>query len=128
MRHRVKTNKLNRYAKHRNALLSNLARSVFEEESIITTTAKAKTVRPLVEKIITKAKEASSTDVPERKMALSREINKYFNDRKLVQKIVNEIGPRYATRNGGYTRILKIGFRRGDASELSILQLLPEEK
>lgn len=128
MRHRVKTNKLNRYASHRKALLNNLARSVFESESIITTTAKAKAVRPLVERIITKAKEANSTTSPERKVALNRDINRHFNDRKLVYKIVHEIAPRYENRNGGYTRILKIGYRKGDASELSILQLLPEEK
>jgi large subunit ribosomal protein L17 len=128
MRHRVKTNKLNRYASHRKALLNNLARSVFESESIITTTAKAKAVRPLVEKIITKAKEANATDSPDRRVALNRDINKHFNDRKLVYKIVHEIAPRYENRNGGYTRILKIGYRKGDASELSILQLLPKEE
>ncbi len=61
-------------------------------------------------------------------MALSREINKNFNDRKLVDKIVNEIAPKYQDRNGGYTRILKIGFRRGDASEMSLFQLLPVDE
>lgn len=61
-------------------------------------------------------------------MALSREINKNFNDRKLTAKIVNEIAPKYMDRNGGYTRVLKIGQRRGDASEMSILQLLPVEE
>jgi large subunit ribosomal protein L17 len=127
MRHRVKRNKLNRYATHRNALLKNMARSLFEEGSIITTTAKAKTVRPVVEKMLTKAIKASQTEDPTVKMALSREINKNFNDRKLVAKIVNEIAPKYADRNGGYTRILKIGFRRGDASEMSLFQLLPIE-
>jgi len=130
MRHRVKTNKLNRYATHRKALLNNIARSIFEEGSIITTTAKAKTAKPLVEKLITKAIKANKGDAT-KKMALSREINKHFNDRKLVAKLVNEIAPKYMDRNGGYTRILKIGFRRGDASEMSLFQLLPvneEEK
>jgi large subunit ribosomal protein L17 len=128
MRHRVKRNKLNRYASHRKALVKNIARSVFEEGSIVTTTVKAKVARSLVEKIITKAKKANAADTPERKMALSREINKNFNDRKLVDKIVNEIAPKYQDRNGGYTRILKIGFRRGDASEMSLFQLLPVDE
>ena len=128
MRHRVKKNKLNRNASHRKAMLNNLARSVFESESIITTTAKAKEVRPLVENIITKAKKANAATSPEEKMALNREINKHFNDRKLVYKIVHEIAPRYQNRDGGYTRILKIGNRRGDGAELSILQLIPEKE
>lgn len=128
MRHRVKRNKLNRYASHRKALVKNIARSVFEEGSIVTTTAKAKVARVLVEKIITKARKANVADTPERKMALSREINRNFNDRKLVDKIVNEIAPKYQDRNGGYTRILKIGFRRGDASEMSLFQLLPVDE
>jgi large subunit ribosomal protein L17 len=128
MRHRVKRNKLNRYASHRKALVKNIARSVFEEGSIVTTTVKAKVARSLVEKIITKAKKANAADTPERKMALSREINKNFNDRKLVDKIVNEIAPKYQDRNGGYTRILKIGFIRGDASEMSLFQLLPVDE
>lgn len=128
MRHRVKRNKLNRYASHRKALVKNIARSVFEEGSIVTTTVKAKVARTLVEKIITKAKKANAAENPEIKMALSREINKNFNDRKLVSKIVNEIAPKYQDRNGGYTRILKIGFRRGDASEMSLFQLLPVDE
>jgi len=128
MRHRVKTNKLNRYASHRRALLNNLARSVFEEGSIVTTTAKAKTVKPLVEKILTKAKEAATTDNADRKVAISRDINRHFNDRKIVAKIVNEIAPRYTERNGGYTRVLKIGYRRGDAAELSLLQLINDKE
>lgn len=128
MRHRVKTNKLNRYASHRKAMLNNMARSVFESGSIITTTAKAKEVRPLVENIITKAKKANATNSPEERVALNREINKHFNDRKLVHKIVHEIAPRYQNREGGYTRILKIGNRRGDGAELSILQLIPEKE
>ncbi|KLO22617.1 50S ribosomal protein L17 [Marinitoga sp. 1197] len=124
MRHRVKTNKLSRYASHRKALLKNLAREVFEHGSIITTTAKAKAVRPLVEKILTKAKEAKTTDNKDRSIALRRQINRYFNDRKFTNKVVDEIAPVFENRNSGYTRILKIGFRRGDAAELSLLQLV----
>ncbi|SHE72993.1 large subunit ribosomal protein L17 [Marinitoga hydrogenitolerans DSM 16785] len=124
MRHRVKINKLSRYASHRKALLKNLAREVFEHGSIITTTAKAKAVRPLVEKILTKAKEAKTTDNKDRSVALRRQINRYFNDRRFTNKVVDEIAPAFENRNSGYTRILKIGFRRGDAAELSLLQLV----
>ncbi|AEX85267.1 50S ribosomal protein L17 [Marinitoga sp. 1135] len=124
MRHRVKVNKLSRYASHRKALLKNLAREVFEHGSIITTTAKAKAVRPLVEKILTKAKEAKTTDNKDRSVALRRQINRYFNDRRFTNKVVDEIAPKFENRNGGYTRILKIGYRRGDAAELSLLQLV----
>lgn len=126
MRHRVKRNKLNRYATHRKALMNNLCRSVIEEGSIVTTTAKAKLTRSKVEKIITKAIKANAGDSI-KKMAISRDINKNFNDRELVAKLVNEIAPKYKDRNGGYTRVLKIGFRRGDASEMSLLQLIPVE-
>jgi len=126
MRHRVKINKLSRYASHRKALLKNLAREVFEHGSIITTTAKAKAVRPLVEKILTKAIEAKTTDNKDRNVALRRQINRYFNDRKFTNKVVDEIAPVFIEKNrkSGYTRILKIGFRRGDAAELSLLQLV----
>ncbi|MBM7559944.1 50S ribosomal protein L17 [Marinitoga litoralis] len=126
MRHRVKINKLSRYASHRKALLKNLAREVFEHGSIITTTAKAKTVRPLVEKILTKAIEANKTDNKDRSVALRRQINRYFNDRKFTNKVVDEVAKVYVEKNrtSGYTRILKIGYRRGDAAELSLLQLV----
>ncbi|WP_129409956.1 50S ribosomal protein L17 [Marinitoga lauensis] len=126
MRHRVKINKLSRYASHRNALLKNLAREVFEHGSIITTTAKAKAVRPLVEKILTKAIEAKETDNKDRSVALRRQINRYFNDKRFTNKVVDEVAKVFidANRKSGYTRILKIGFRRGDAAELSLLQLV----
>lgn len=124
MRHRVKINKLSRYASHRKSLLKNLAREVFEHGSIITTTAKAKAVRPMVEKILTKAKEAKTTDNKDRSVALRRQINRYFNDKRFTNKVVDEIAPIFENRNSGYTRILKIGFRKGDAAELSLLQLV----
>ncbi|WGS65342.1 50S ribosomal protein L17 [Marinitoga aeolica] len=126
MRHRVKINKLSRYASHRKALLKNLAREVFEHGSIITTTAKAKAVKPMVEKILTKAIEAKETDNKDRSVALRRQINRYFNDKRFTNKIVDEVAKVFidANRKSGYTRILKIGFRRGDAAELSLLQLV----
>ncbi|AKI97914.1 bL17 family ribosomal protein [Kosmotoga pacifica] len=143
MRHRMHKKKLNRPHNQRVALMRGLAREVFEHGTIMTTTTKAKAVKPFVESIITKAKEAAlcarqiaekSEGDPElvalkaRNVALRREINRHFNDRKLVKKICDEIAVNYLNRNGGYTRIVKVGRRRGDAAELSILQLIkPEE-
>ncbi|ACR80554.1 MULTISPECIES: 50S ribosomal protein L17 [Kosmotoga] len=139
MRHRVKKKKLNRPHSQRLALMRGLARELFEHGTIITTTAKAKAVKPFVESIITKAKKAAlyakeinerSNGDPEiqalrsKNVALRREINRHFNDRKLVKKICDEIAVNYIDRNGGYTRIIKVGRRRGDAAELSILQLV----
>ena len=128
MRHRVKMNKLSRPASHRNALVKNLARNVFESGSIITTSAKAKVAQSLVERVLSKAKEASTTADASRKMALSRDINRNFHDSKLTAKIVNELAPKYSNKVSGFTRVLKIGFRRGDAAELSLLQLIPTEE
>ena len=128
MRHRVrslmKRRKLNRPHSHRLALFRNLAREVFEHGSIMTTTAKAKAVKPFIERILTKAKEAHFTENKERSIALRRQIYKHFNDRKLVKKICDEIAPKFENRNGGYLRIVKIGPRRGDAAEMSLLQLV----
>lgn len=141
MRHRVTKNKLNMPHDHRKALLKNLAREVFEHGTIITTTTKAKVVKPLVESIITRAKKAAvyareieakkgtpeAAELKSKNLAVRREINRNFNDRTLVKKICDEIAPKYLDRNGGYTRILKIGARRGDAAELSMLQLVDLE-
>ncbi|MCD6160232.1 MAG: 50S ribosomal protein L17 [Kosmotoga sp.] len=143
MRHRINKKKLNRPHSQRVALMRNLAREVFEHGTVMTTTTKAKFVKPFVESIITKAKEAAlcakqiaeKTDTdPElltlksRNVALRREINRHFGDRKLVKKICDEIAVDYLDRNGGYTRIVKVGHRRGDAAEVSILQLVKPEK
>ncbi|MEA2066492.1 MAG: L17 family ribosomal protein [Thermotogota bacterium] len=144
MRHRVKKKKLNRPHDQRLALKRSLAREIFEHETIITTTSKAKIVKPFVESLLTKAKKAASyaqqiaekgdpnspelADLKAKNVSLRREINRHFNSRKLVKRICDEIGTRYLDRNGGYTRIVKLGKRRGDATELSILQLVkPEE-
>jgi len=140
VRHRVNKKKLNMPHDQRVALLKNLAREVFEHGNVITTKTKAKVVKPLVESIITKGKKAynytkeieeksESTDVQEivaKNVSIRRQINRNFGDRKLVKKICDDIAPKYANRNGGYTRILNIGTRRGDAAELVILQLVDE--
>lgn len=116
MRHQKKRLKLGTDASHRQAILRGLAAEVFIHEKIKTTETKAKQVRSLVEEIITLAKKG---DIHARRQVLS-----LFPDRALVHKIFTEIGPRFAERNGGYTRILKIGPRSGDAAPMVFLELV----
>ncbi|HPE41011.1 MAG TPA: 50S ribosomal protein L17 [Bacteroidales bacterium] len=118
MKHRNKLKKLSRPSDHRKALIKNLMRSLFEHGSIVTTLPKAKAVRPFVEKVITKGKSGS--------VHSRRYIYSYLGDRKLTNKVVDEISKKFQSRPGGYTRILKMGQRRGDASEIALLQILDE--
>lgn len=118
MRHRNKLNRLSRASDHRKALIKNLMRDFFEHESIVTTLPKAKAVRPFIEKVITKGKDGS---VHARRYAYS-----YLGDKQLANKVVDEISKKCKDRPGGYTRILKMGKRRGDASEVALLQLVDE--
>ena len=104
--------------KHQRLMLSNLASSLFEHERITTTEAKAKMLRPYAERLITKAKNGS---VHERRQVLS-----VIEDRDIVHKLFSDIGPRFAERNGGYTRILKIGPRNGDAAPMALIELVDE--
>src|ERR671922_2270561 len=111
MRHRKKRNKLSRDAGHRKALVKNLCSQVVQHERIKTTEAKAKMVKPEVEKLITLAKRG---DLHARRQALS-ELNQ---DKFVVHKLFDEIAPRYENRSGGYTRILKLGPRRSDSTAM----------
>ncbi len=117
MRHQRDRHKLSRSASHRKALLSNLAREVIDHERIKTTEAKAKAAAPEIEKLITLAKRG---DLHARRQALSA----LGQDKFVVFKLFEEIAPRYAERNGGYTRILKLGPRRSDATEMVYLELV----
>ena len=117
MRHQRTRHKLSRTASHRKALLRNLAKEVIDHERIKTTEAKAKAVKPEVEKLITLAKRG---DLHARRQALA----KLGQDKFVVYKLFEEIAPRYADRNGGYTRILKLGPRRSDATEMVFLELV----
>ena len=117
MRHQRTRNKLSRSASHRKALFMNLSREVFSHERIKTTEAKAKAVAPEVEKLITLAKRG---DLHARRQALSA----LGQDKFVVYKLFEEIAPRYAERNGGYTRILKLGPRHSDATEMVYLELV----
>ena len=117
VRHRKKRNKLSRDAAHREALLSNLSKQLIEHERIQTSQAKAKAVKPEVEKLITLAKRG---DLHARRQALST----LHNDKFIVHKLFDEVAPRYATRPGGYTRIVKLGPRRSDSTEMVYLELV----
>ncbi len=116
MRHAKKGRKLGTDASHTKAMLRGLARALFLNERIKTTEARAKEVRMLVERIITWGKRG---DVHSRRLALAE-----INDRELVHKIFADIAPRYAERPGGYTRILKLGPRKGDNAPVVILELV----
>ena len=115
MRHQKKTVKLGRTQGHRNALLANLAVSLIEHGQIKTTVAKAKAVRPVVEKLVTKAKTGT---LHSRRMALAD----LRHNEAAVRKLFTEIGPLNAGRKGGYTRIVKLGMRRSDAAEMAIIE------
>ena len=117
MRHQKTRNKLSRSASHRKALFMNLSRQVIDHERIKTTEAKAKAVKPEVEKLITLAKRG---DLHARRQALAA----LGQDKFVVYKLFEEVAPRYADRDGGYTRILKLGPRKSDATEMVYLELV----
>lgn len=116
MRHRKSGRHLNRTSSHRRAMFRNMAVSLIEHEVIKTTLPKAKELRRVAEPLITLAKEDS---VANRRLAFSR-----MRDKAAVGKLFTEIGPRYQTRAGGYTRILKCGFRAGDAAPMAFIELV----
>ena len=116
MRHRNGLRKLNRTSSHRLAMLRNMAVSLLRHEAIKTTLPKAKELRRVVEPMITLGKAPSLAN---RRLAFDR-----LRDREIVGKLFEELGPRYATRNGGYLRILKMGFRVGDNAPMAYVELL----
>lgn len=120
MRHRKAGRKLNRNSSHRKAMFKNMASSLFEHEVIKTTLPKAKSLRSVVEPLITLAKEDS---VANRRLAFSR-----LRNRKMVTKLFDEIGPKNKERPGGYLRILKCGFRAGDCAPMAIVELVERER
>jgi len=120
MRHRKAGNKLGRNTSHRRALLRNLVTSILVEDRVETTLAKAKAVRPLVEKMITLGKKG---DVHSRRQALA-----FLMTDDSVTRLFATVAPRYGDRQGGYLRIVKAGFRQGDGGEKAIIELLGAEK
>ena len=119
MRHQVRGNRLNRTASHKRAMLRNMVTSLFLSERIKTTLPKAKVARVYADRMITLAKRGDLT--------ARRTAARFIADPKVLQKLFAEVGPRYAARPGGYTRVLKAGIRRGDDASMAILELVPAE-
>ncbi|MEM7462403.1 MAG: 50S ribosomal protein L17 [Pseudomonadota bacterium] len=119
MRHRKQGRKLNRTASHRKALFANMAAALIEHEQIETTLPKAKELRSVVDKLITLGKRG---DLHARRQAISR-----VRDLEQVRKLFDVLGPRYADRNGGYTRVLKAGFRYGDNAPMAVIELVDRD-
>ena len=116
MRHRLGLRKLNRTSSHRLAMFRNMTVSLFRHELIKTTLPKAKELRRVAEPILTLGKTPSLAN---RRLAFAR-----LRDREIVAKLFDELGPRYAARNGGYSRILKFGFRKGDNAPMALVELM----
>ena len=116
MRHRLGLKKLNRTSSHRLAMFRNMTESLLRHELIKTTLPKAKELRRVAEPILTLGKNPSLAN---RRLAFAR-----LRDREMVTKLFDELGPRYAARNGGYSRILKFGFRKGDNAPMALVELM----
>jgi large subunit ribosomal protein L17 len=110
-------------ASHQRLMLANMAASLVAAEAITTTEAKAKALRPIAEKLITKAKKASDTE-DAGSLHRIREIQAYLGDKEMTYKLVHEVAPRYLERPGGYTRILKLGPRHGDNAPMARIELV----
>jgi len=118
VRHRAKGRQLSRTSSHKRALLNNMAASLFEHGRVVTTEAKAKELRPFAEKLLTLARRG---DLHARRL-----VERRIKDRDTLGKLFSEIGPRFAARPGGYTRILKMGHRPGDGADIARIELLSE--
>ena len=119
MRHGNSGRKLNRTASHRKAMFANMAASLIIHEQIVTTLPKAKEIRPIVEKLVTLGKRG---DLHARRQALSQ-----IKDQDAVRKLFDAIAARYATRNGGYIRIMKAGFRQGDNAAMAVVEFVDRD-
>ena len=120
MKHRIKGKKLNRTSSHRKALLKNMSQALIKHEQIITTLVKAKTLKPYFDKLITIGKKGN---LSARRQAISK-----VGDLKLVEKLFSILAKRYETRNGGYSRVLKAGFRYGDAAPMAVIELVDRDE
>ena len=128
MRHRVAYRKLGRVTEHRIAMLRNQTTDLIRNERIQTTVARAKELRPFVERLITVAKRSLKAEAGSTKAVTARRVVAAdIADRAVVQKLFAEIAPRYVDRAGGYTRLLRLGYRRGDSAEVAEVELLGSE-
>jgi large subunit ribosomal protein L17 len=119
MRHKIKRKKLNRNSSHRKAMFANMATSLVMNEQIKTTTAKAKALRPYVEQLVTKAREGT--------LAARRDIISRIRDKKAAEKLMSVLASRYKTRPGGYTRVIKAGFRYGDMAPVAYIEFVDRD-
>ena len=120
MKHRIKGKKLNRSSSHRKALFKNMAQAIIKHEQIVTTLPKAKTMKPIIDKLITLGKKGS---LHARRQAFSQ-----LRDNIIVSKLFSDLASRYANRQGGYSRVLKAGFRYGDSAAMAILELVDRDE
>src|SRR5919108_1360547 len=127
MRHNVAHRKLGRVTEHRIALLRNQATALLRHERIETTLPKAKELRPFVERLITIAKRGVATGEAPKTLHAQRLVARDVHDGEVVSKLFESLAPRFATRPGGYTRILRLGFRRGDSAEVAQIELVGSE-
>jgi large subunit ribosomal protein L17 len=125
MRHRIKHRKLNRTSSHRKAMLANMAASLIKHEQITTTLPKAKELKPYVEKLITMGKVAAAN--PEKAVAKRRQAISTMRDETQAKKIFDILAERYADRAGGYTRVMKAGFRYGDSAPMAVIELVDHD-
>lgn len=119
MRHGKAHRKLNRTAEHRKAMFANMSAALIKHEQIVTTLPKAKELRPIVEKLVTLGKRG---DLHARRQAISQ-----LRDLAMVKKLFDVLGPRYKARNGGYTRVLKAGFRHGDSAPVAVIEFVERD-
>ena len=119
MRHGKARRKLNRTSSHRKAMFANMAASLIKHEQIVTTLPKAKEMRPIADKLVTLAKRGT---LHARRQAISQ-----IRDVKMVGKLFDELGPRYKERNGGYTRVMRAGFRYGDNAPLAVIEFVDRD-
>lgn len=129
MRKQNSVNQLNRTSSHRKAMLANMVTSLLYHERIESTVAKVKVVRQMAEKLITRAKRNQDSKLTSaQKVHNFREARKIIKDREVLQKLFSDIAPRYTDRPGGYTRILRVGARASDASEMALIELVDRKE
>ncbi|WP_374314176.1 50S ribosomal protein L17 [Dongia sp.] len=119
MRHGLRGRKLNRTSSHRKALFMNLSQALIKHEQITTTLPKAKDLRPIVERLVTVGKKGG--------LAARRQLIAQLQDEKLVEKLLTTLATRYKTRAGGYTRVLKAGFRHGDMAPMAVIEFVDRD-
>ena len=120
MKHRIKGKKLNRTSSHRKSLFKNMAQALIKHEQIVTTLPKAKELKRVIEKLITLGKKSS---LHSRRLAFNQ-----IRDKKMVSKLFGTLAPRYSDRSGGYSRVLKAGFRYGDSAPMAVIELVDRDE